>query len=273
MTLMQVSHGIKRIDRFYGRSAVTIGNFEGFHLGHQKILKTLVDEAARRGLYSVVLTFTEHPLKVLKGREPEKLNLLSDKVFQFRQRGIDLVIFVDFTKEFARTEPLMFIRILYDALAPKLICVGKGFRFGRRNKGNVELLKRLSDKYGYEVISVEDALYMGIPISSTRIRDAIKSGDIEGASRMLGRNYYIFLYSDSSNPSTLTPFINNVAVPGRGNYRGELVNVTTGKREQSILYVSESGFEIGGVQDLDKGNLYRFDFSGIDQSMKMAEQK
>lgn len=270
---MQIAHGIKRIERFYGRSALTIGNFEGFHLGHKKILKTLMDEAARMGLYSVVLTFIEHPLKVLQGREPEKLNLLQDKIFQFKERGIDLVMFVEFTPEFARTRPLRFIRAIYKALAPKLICVGREFRFGRGNKGSVELLKKVSYRYGYEVISVDDVLYKGVPVSSTRIRDAIKVGDIEGACKMLGRNYYVFLSSNSSNPSFLTPFVDNIAIPCSGSYRGELVNIVTGRREQSILYVSEGGLEMAGAPSLEKGTLYRFDFSGTEMDTKMTEEK
>lgn len=265
---MQIAHGIKRIEWLYGRSAITIGNFEGFHLGHQKILKTLIDEAARRGLYSVVLTFTEHPLKILQGREPEKLNLLSDKIFQFKERGIDLVIFVEFTPEFAETEPEAFIRILCNALAPKLICLGRGFRFGRGNAGSVELLKKVSDRYSYEVISVDDVLYEDVPISSTRIRDAIKDGDIRGACRMLGRNYYVFLSSDSSNPSILKPLMDNIAIPCRGNYMGRLVDITTGRQEQSLLYVSKRGIEIAGARNLDKDTLYRFDFSGIEDDKR-----
>ncbi len=261
---MRILEGIKNIENFSGRTGLTIGNFEGFHRGHQSIINTLIEESGKRGLYTAVLTFKEHPLKVLQNREPEKLAVLSDKIFQFRDRGIDLLIFVDFSPEFANTRPLQFLRTLCNALAPKLICLGREFRFGRGNTGSIELMESVSGKLGYELITVDDILddflNEGIPISSTRIRDAIKSGDIERACRMLGRNYYVYVTADSENPYFIKPFMENLALPGRGYFRGELVQIGTGKREQSLLSISERGLELDGDYRLPQGTLYQFYF-------------
>jgi len=116
--------------------ALTIGNFEGYHIGHRSIIKTLKIEANKRNLSTCVITFKNHPLKLLKGVEPERLWAKCDKLITFYREGIDLLVYLNFSREFAYQEPGNFLNILKETLNPSLICLGETFKFGRKNKGN-----------------------------------------------------------------------------------------------------------------------------------------
>ena len=100
---MYINELIKKVDGFYGKIGLTIGNFEGHHRGHAEILGSLVNESRKRGLYSAVITFKEHPLKILRGVDPEKLWTPCEKIVSFKKAGIDLLFYIDFTKNISST--------------------------------------------------------------------------------------------------------------------------------------------------------------------------
>lgn len=257
---MYIVESIKEIAPFSGNLGLTIGNFEGFHKGHARLVATLVNESRKRGLFSALLTFKQHPLKVLRGREPEKLWSFGDKIERFRQEGVDLLICLDFTPQFAKTTPLDFIEVLVRTLSPRFICLGNSFRFGRNNEGDVVLLRREALHYHYELITVENVLFNGEPISSTKIRQAIKAGNIELARVMLDRAYYVYVTPDPEGSMKL--FVPNMILPDNGLFVGEAENLFTKGREEGMLTLRNGTIVSFENREPDTSRLYRFYFGG-----------
>jgi len=239
---MYIVESIKKVDKYFGIVGITIGNFEGFHRGHQKILRTLKDGCKKRGLKSAVLTFKTHPLKIIRGFEPERLWSHNDKIKTFIGEGIDFLICIDFTLSFADTTAEDFIEGLAHKVNPKFICLGEEFRFGRGNAGSVGLVEKYSNIFEYDFIEVQDELFGGDAISSTRIRQAIKSGDIKSASKMLGRNYSFYL--KFVGMEYFEPFLSNQALPHRGEFTGMLLLPNTGVKAKARVLFPEKRIEI-----------------------------
>jgi riboflavin kinase/FMN adenylyltransferase len=253
---------IKRIEPYSGKIGLTIGNFDGFHLGHKKIVKTLVHECKKRGLFSALITFKQHPLKVIGGEEPDKIGVIIEKLLWFLQQGIDLLLYIDFSKKLAATLPSDFLNILHKQLEPKLYCLGRGFRFGKDNRGDIELMGGYASELGYQLISIEDVTLHGEAVSSTRIREAIKKGDFKLVTELLGRRYSVYLEADHSSGETLKSFISDMALPDNGRYKGELVNLRTHKKVKEILTVE--GRHMKPRKFKVKGStLYKYIFDGV----------
>jgi len=229
---------IKKIDFYYNKIGLTIGNFEGFHKGHLQIIRTLVKESRKRGLFPAVITFKAHPLKVLQKREPEKLSAPCDKLLRLQNEGIDLLMYIDFSTKFANTEPGAFLSMLKSNLSPRLICLGKAFRFGRENQGNTDLIRTCSQKLGYELLAVDDVKWDGSAVSSTRIRNEVKKGNFTLAQTLLGHSYYVYVTLKQEDPLLLKPFISHWALPEDGSFYGTLENMLTKERKDTVLTVS-----------------------------------
>ena len=171
---------------------VTSGTFDGVHIGHQKILKRVIERAREKNGQSVVITFWPHPRLVLFP-EDNKLKLLStieERIEQLRSFGIDYLLIIPFTKEFSRTSSRSFITdILVKALNTKLLVIGYDHRFGKNREGSFENLKARSAQYGFEVEEIPRQDVDDVGVSSTKIRKALENGDIETANLYLGRHY------------------------------------------------------------------------------------
>lgn len=172
---------------------VTIGNFDGIHIGHQKILKTLKDKANAIGGTPTVITFDPHPLKVLApDREIKMITNLEDKLELLKQNDIGAVVIINFTKEFAGTEADEFISdILYERLAIKAVVVGHGYVFGKAKKGTTELLRRRGKRFGFAVTVVRYKMHGQNVASSSRIRKLLQKGRVSETAELLGRAYHI----------------------------------------------------------------------------------
>jgi len=252
---------LKRIDPFYGKIALTIGNFEGYHLGHVEVIRILKEEAKRNKLFPAVISFKQHPMKVIKGREPGRLWTPGDKLIQFIKEEIALFIYLDFSKEFASTSPLIFLKILQATLNPKILCLGESFRFGKDNLGEIKLVKECEKKYGYNLIPVKEVIYHGLPISSTRLRKAIKHGDFEQTNQMLGRPYSVYLIKDFRKDGVLKPFIENMALPCEGYYKGKLKEIDK-KPDADVKFLIKNGFFYhDNLGFMLKDTLYKFCFT------------
>jgi len=180
---------------FNADTAITVGTFDGVHCGHQVILsrtKAIADEKNRR---SVVVTFDPHPQIVLQkpDREPVKLlTTIEERIALFEQLGIDLTVVIPFSKEFAATPAEEFIRnIIVGQIGVKDFLLGHDHMFGRNRDGDETLLRTLGDECGFSVEHVSALQRDGIVVSSTKVRNALKEGDVEGAARMLGRRYSV----------------------------------------------------------------------------------
>ncbi len=170
---------------------VTIGNFDGVHRGHRKILETVVARAREVGRASVAITFEPHPLAVLRpDHAPRRVQTLRQKEEAIEALGIETLLIIPFTRDFSLTEPEDFVReFLVARLGACEIYLGQHFAFGRGKRGDLTLLKRMGPECGFTASGTEEVIYRNEPISSTRIRNALERGEVAEANAMLGREY------------------------------------------------------------------------------------
>ena len=256
---MNIVERIKRVDPFFGSIGLTIGNFDGFHLGHQKIVQKLSNECRKRGLFPAVITFKEHPLKLIRGEAPRLLGPRTEKIRWFFNMGIDILLYIDFDAAFADMKPLDFLKLLKEKLAPKMYCLGKSFKFGKSNRGDVGLIRRHEREFGYGMICVDDVEMDGEIVSSTRIRNAVVDGEIELANRLLGRRYSAWFRKDASGGGKLLPFLSEAVMPKEGSYSGEMVDMKIKESVEAALAVSGSVFQSNSI-GTRSDTLYRFLF-------------
>ncbi len=170
-----------------GKSAVAIGKFDGVHRGHQELLATLKGIADKRHLTAAVFTFDPSPA-VLFGRQEEPLMSAEEKREAFRELGVDVLVEYPFDRERAAMKPETFVeKILVEGMHAAAIVCGEDVSFGAGGRGDRILLAALGERYGFDVTVVDKVLADGSPISSSRIRQALKEGHSEEALRMLGR--------------------------------------------------------------------------------------
>ncbi len=176
-----------------GPTVATVGNFDGLHRGQQRILETVLQRAAATGAEATVVTFEPHPLQILRPeRPPQRLTTADQKRRLLELRGIDLLAVIDFTRDLATTRADLFVEdFLWRRLGIVEVYVGSHFGFGAGREGNLELLQKLGDRLGFEAVGISEVEEEGRIISSTRIRQAIRAGEVERASHMLGRPFAI----------------------------------------------------------------------------------
>lgn len=173
--------------------SLALGVFDGIHLGHQELVARVVESAQRVGGLSGVVTFEPHPISVLAPeRAPRRLLAsLEHKERIFAEYGIDLLIVVSFSREFAALEPEDFVSQLASAPNLRFLTMGVDWRFGKGRRGDIEMLQRFGEERGVSVEPVEAVMMSGERISSTRIRQALRDGNLTAAEEMLGRPYSV----------------------------------------------------------------------------------
>lgn len=173
-------------------SIVTLGKFDGFHLGHQALFKKLMDLKEKTGFPMIVFTFEVSPNVRLKGKKPQFILSNEEREDWLSKRGVDYLIKYPFTEEVKNMEAEDFIEeILYKDLKASHIVMGDDFHFGHNRRGNFELLDSKKEKFGYHLWVVDEVLLDGEPISSTRVRKALNEGNIEKVNELLGFPYYV----------------------------------------------------------------------------------
>ncbi len=181
-------------DYFKGESSIiVIGAFDGVHLGHKKIIEQCIKRAKEVKGISIVLTFEDHPLNIIKGRIHKKLIIsFEDKIKLIKRLGVDFVVTVKFDKKFSVLEPEQFCKeILTNRFHAREIFIGEGFRFGRDRKGNGIFLKNYFAPLGTKVNIVSLYKVGGVPASSTAVREYFLEGDLEKVNLILGRCPYV----------------------------------------------------------------------------------
>lgn len=173
--------------------ALTIGNFDGVHLGHQAMLARLRQEAAARRLPSAVMTFEPHPREFFApDQAPTRLSSLREKLETLAAQGVGRTYVCRFDYDLARTPPETFVeRMLVRGLAVRWLLVGDDFRFGARRAGDFQLLQHMSADHGFQVVSMSSVTVEGQRVSSTAVREALAAGNLDMAARLLGRPYSI----------------------------------------------------------------------------------
>ncbi|OYX25380.1 MAG: riboflavin biosynthesis protein RibF [Flavobacteriales bacterium 32-35-8] len=174
-------------------TVVTIGTFDGVHVGHQKIIKRLVDAGIKNDLKSVILTFFPHPRMVLQKDTGIKLiNTIDERSDILNSLGLDFLLVKKFTKEFSRLSAEDFVKkILVDKLNAKKVIIGYDHRFGRNRNADFEDLKRFGETYGFEVEEISAKDIDDVSVSSTKIRTALNEGDITKANTFLGYQFML----------------------------------------------------------------------------------
>jgi riboflavin kinase/FMN adenylyltransferase len=207
--------------------AVTIGNFDGVHRGHQVLVAEAVGRAREAGGLAVVLTFDPHPVRILSpDRAPAALTTLAQKAEILADLGVDRLAVLPFDASVARLSPAEFARtVLHETLGTRDVVVGQSFRFGRRREGDVRGLVDLGQELGFSVHAVPPVLEEGSPVSSSRVRDVLARGDVDGARTLLGRPYFVdasVVHGDGRGRAIGVPTANlepeDQFLPGQGVY-------------------------------------------------------
>ena len=174
-------------------SSVTLGNFDGIHVGHQALIKNAVEDALRLGVRSAVLTFEPHPLQVLApDRAPKMLLTHKDKMQLLQSLSVDCVVIQPFDRSFAAIDAEQFVsKFLVDRLRAKKVWVGKDLRFGKGRAGDIGKLRLWGAELGFDVGIVEPVTVCGERVSSSRIRQLIGAGDVAAVQPMLARYYFV----------------------------------------------------------------------------------
>jgi riboflavin kinase/FMN adenylyltransferase len=172
--------------------ALTIGNFDGVHLGHQALLNELRAAAQARGLQTAVIIFEPHPREFFTPQQaPARLTSLREKLEFFAALGIDRVQVCRFNAHFAQMGAADFINVLHEKLFAKFVLIGDDFRFGSGRTGDFALMEKIGAQLGFAVHAVRSVKHDGVRISSTEIRAALLAGQMREAQRYLGRHYSI----------------------------------------------------------------------------------
>ena len=181
------------IEKKFQNSAIAIGNFDGFHLGHQKVIKNGKKIAKKNKLKFGLMVFQPLPIMFFnKKLKNYRIDSLEQKINSSKKYGIDFLIVKKFDKKFSKTKAEDFIEnILYKKLKTKLVFISKNFRFGKKRKGDIKLLKKKEKLFNYKTKTITPFTKKGLTISSTLIRKKIKKGKIENANKLLGRYWTI----------------------------------------------------------------------------------
>lgn len=190
---MQVYKGMAELKSAPRNSVVTIGNFDGVHLGHQELIRQVAEHAKRIGGTAIAITFRPHPHFVLRPTEaPHLINTYEEKAELLNRYGADLVIEQPFSREFSNITPDQFInQFLVQGLDTKVLYLGYDFAFGKERAGSVETIQRLAEARGIEIHVVPPYKVNGTPVSSSLIRKTLDEGNIPFVNQALGRPFFL----------------------------------------------------------------------------------
>ena len=193
---MDLVEHIDKIEKPFNNAVITIGNFDGVHIGHQALFHEVIEKADTIDGTSIVMTFEPHPVRVLKQNgHPPLITLYEQKLELIESSGIDVLICIPFTVEFAAISAKEFVEdILLTRIGMKAIVLGEDYTFGKNRQGNIKLLQTYAKNYGFEVIVADWILTLNKSpdrISSTRTRELVMAGRVAEAQKLLGRYYQI----------------------------------------------------------------------------------
>jgi riboflavin kinase/FMN adenylyltransferase len=208
---MKVFRKLDQIPPDFGRTVLTVGNYDGLHLGHRYIIKQMVDRAKQLHARSVVLTFDPHPIRILRPREaPPLITPMPYKLRLLEETGLDAVVILPFTRDLSTMPPFEFAeQIISTALDAVEVHEGFNFRFGHRAEGDVERLRQYGARLGFTVRTYEPQQWRGYIASSSQVRDLISAGQLAPARHLLDRPFRIY------------------STPGRGRGYGHKYTVPT----------------------------------------------
>jgi riboflavin kinase/FMN adenylyltransferase len=215
-------------------SVITLGTFDGLHLGHQQIVDTVIQKSRQSAGRSFLITFDPHPRKIIPGRNDVKiLSTLDEKIVILEELGLENLYVINFTQEFSRQSPEAFVeKYLVNGIGLKEVVIGYDHHFGKERDGNFELLQKLGYKFHFSVTLIPEYSVDGETMSSTKIRNALLTGDVLKAEKMLGRHYSFkgtIVHGDGRGRQLGFPTANLVVdnedklIPAKGIYAAECI--------------------------------------------------
>ncbi len=237
---LRVYRSLAEVPADFGPSALTVGNFDGVHAAHRKILRRVREVAAERGLKPSVLTFHPHPTKVVApARAPRLMTTPEQRCVLMREEGIEQVLILPFDRHVAQLSPQQFVdQVLVRKLGVRAVLVGHDFRFGHKQAGNVQVLEELGTRLGFTTEVVDAVTLRGRLVSSTVLRHLIEKGRVSQAARLLERPYAL----------------EGEVVPGRGVGSRQTVPTLNLATDTEVL--PGNGVYITRTQDPDSGRAW-----------------
>ncbi|HEX4278128.1 MAG TPA: bifunctional riboflavin kinase/FAD synthetase [Bryobacteraceae bacterium] len=243
---MTIFRAVSDVPAGFGVSVVTIGNFDGLHVGHRQILRRVAALARERGLTPTVLTFDPHPARVLApDRAPRLLMTIDQRLRSMQAEGIEAVLLIPFSLEFAKLTPKEFVeQVLVATLQARVVLVGEDFRFGHKQAGNLPTLLELGARFGFTLEPVAGIERRGERVSSTRIRSLVADGRVSRACRLLGAPFALegsVVRGQGIGSKQTVPTLNlkpeNEVLPKTGVYVTRTRDLESGKSWNSITNV------------------------------------
>lgn len=250
--------------------ALALGTFDGFHIGHKKV----IENAVASNKNPKVLLFNEHPQKVLKKKSPGELITETDKIKLLGEWGVEPIV-INFSDIMTLAYEEFFYEIIVKKIGASVLSCGFNYHFGAKALGNTENLKTLCEKENIELLVSEPVEYKGEPVSSTRIRNAIRNGDIEDANNMLGREFsydFLVVHGDARGRTIESPTINqffseDFIVPEYGVYAS--YSVIDGKKYSSVTNVGVRPTIEGFSKERSETNIIGFDGDLYDKNISV----
>ena len=250
--------------------ALALGTFDGFHIGHKKVIENAI--ASNRK--PQVLLFNEHPQKVLKSKSPGELITENNKRKLLREWGVEATV-INFSDIMSLTYEEFFYEVIVKKIGASVLSCGFNYHFGAKASGNTEKLKALCDKENIELLVSEPVEYKGEPVSSTRIRNAIRNGNIEDANNMLGREFsydFLVVHGDARGRTIDSPTINqffteDFIIPEYGVYAS--YSVIGGEKYPSVTNVGVRPTIEGFSKERSETNIVGFDGDLYDKNINV----
>ncbi len=280
---MQVHHDIEQLPAFRN-AVITIGTFDGVHMGHRKILDKMKAEAAANGGETVIITFHPHPRKIVSSEFMgiRLITTIGERISLLEKVGIDHLVVVPFTDVFANQSAEEYIRdFLVEKFHPHTIIIGYDHRFGRDRAGNFQLLESHAATYGYRLVEIPKHVLENISVSSTSIRKAIIQNDTETVNKVLGYDFFfcgLVVHGNKLGRKLGYPTANlkvrdeDKIIPGNGIYA---VYALPEGYTEPLKGMMSIGFRptVDGKQRVIEVNIFDFDKEIYDQNLKVMVRK
>ena len=272
---MQLIRGIDQLTRCLGPSVVSIGNYDGVHLGHQHVIKTLLQKSRELNAPSTVITFEPLGKEFFNPKSVLRLTSLNEKAQLLFDLGVDQVFCINFTADFAAYSPQKFVNdVLVNGLCAKYVCVGDDFRFGKNRAGDFEFLQNAGLEHDFEVTAHDTFTLNDQRVSSGRVRDALSNNDFDQAERLLGRPFYIKGVVSKGQQlgrtigfPTANIVLPDVALPVRGVYA---VSIESNAFEKKVGVANiGSRPTVDGKEQRLEVHIFDFDQDIYDKSVKV----
>lgn len=261
----------------FHNAVLTIGSFDGVHIGHQQLIKRLCQKAKEENGQSILITFHPHPRLALSQTKVQLLNTLEEKAQLLAQYGVEELVVVPFTKEFAEQSADEYIeQFLVRHFQPKCIIIGYDHKYGKGRTGDINYLKKLAPKHAYHVEEISKQEVSDIAVSSTKVRRAVQEGEVAKAAQLLGHPFVLTgkvvrgqqigskIGFPTANIQVSDP---NKIIPPEGIYAVQVIHQEN--RYKGMLYIGNRPTVDENLEKTIEVNIFDFDYSIYEQDLQV----